>query len=440
MRVVSVNLLLAVAFGAPAMAAPAHAAPVSAHAMVHSCCTPSAMKERIFSEAKRLGSDYIRVDVELNGIFAAADAEPNWSGLDEVIELSKKHRLPVLGIVLAPPAGADEEDFGRLAGEVAEHAAGTIGHWEIVNEPDGAWAFDGPPEQYALMLSAAYDEIKARAPRARVLLGGLMRPHEPAWLERVFATPGADAIHKFDVANVHLRGPVEAVVRRYGEFRAWLAARGFEGPLWVTEHGYPADPAFQTDGAYAGGDASQAAYLTQTLVGLGEAGAEQVFVTLRDNLEGEYASEGVENIGAAPDYVTTRRPSFTAVRRLVDDWEQVMSWRHEQRENERLTAQYQATAAAAAQKTKIARADFHQARLLVHDAQDALEAPPAARKKAARERIVRRLTLRLERARALLAGRRAVLLWDNAVTRWQRGRAYEHAVAVELLKRRIAGG
>ena len=423
------------------MAAPAQAAPISAHAMVHSCCTPSAMKERIFSEAKALGSKYIRVDVELNGIFAAPDAEPNWNGLDEVMKLSEKHRLPVLGIVLAPPAGSDEEDFGRLAGEVAEHAAGTIRHWEIVNEPDGAWAFDGPPEQYALMLSAAYDEIKARVPSAKVLLGGLMRPHEPGWLERVFATPGADAIHKFDIANVHLRGPAEAVVRRYREFRAWLAARGFEGPLWVTEHGYPADPAFQTDRAYAGGDASQAAYLTQTLVGLGEAGAEQVFVTLRDNLEGEYASEGVENIGAAPDYATTRRPSFTAVRRLVDDWEQVMSWRREQRENERLMAQYQATAAAAAQKARIARAEFRTARLLMHEAQNALaEAPRPSGKKVARERLARRLALRLERARALLAGRRAVLLWDTAIARWQRGRAYEHAVAVQLLKERIAGG
>ena len=116
-----------------------------------------------------------------------------------------------------------------------------------MNEPDGDWAFEGTPEEYAAMLSAAYDGIKARVPDAQVVLGGLMRPHEPGWLERVFATPGADAIHKFDIANVHLRGPVDAVVRRYGEFRAWLGAHGFDGPLWVTEHGYPADPAFQVD-------------------------------------------------------------------------------------------------------------------------------------------------------------------------------------------------
>ena len=76
MGVVSVNLsrglLLAVALGGLGIASPAHAAaPISAHAMVHSCCTEAALKERIFSEAEALGSSYIRVDVELSA--------PDWS-------------------------------------------------------------------------------------------------------------------------------------------------------------------------------------------------------------------------------------------------------------------------------------------------------------------------------------------------------------------------
>ena len=128
--------------------------------------------------------------VRASGGFASADADPDWSGLDSIVELAERHRLRILCLLLAPPAGADEQDFGRMAGEVAEHTAGSIDHWEIVNEPDGEWAFDGTAEEYALMLSSAYDEIKARAPGAKVLFGGLMRPHEPGWVERVFATPG----------------------------------------------------------------------------------------------------------------------------------------------------------------------------------------------------------------------------------------------------------
>jgi hypothetical protein len=434
-RVVRVNLRLAVALGVLAMAAPAHAAPISAHAMVHTCCTPAEEKERIFSEAKELGAGYIRVDVEVNGIFSGFGE--HWGGLDQVIALSKKYDLPVVGILLTPRDYTDVDEFGSRSGQVVEHAGSAIDHWEVLNEPDGDWAFAGTPEEYARMLSAAYDEIKAKRPSAKVLLGGLMRPHDPGWLQRVFDTPGADALHKFDIANVHLRGPVDAVVRRYGEVRSWLGERGFTGPLWVTEHGYAADPAFQTDRAYNGGDPAQAAYLTQTLVGLGELAAPQVFVTLHDgSLDGEYATEGLERIDETPggDYPVTRRESFAAVRRVVDNWDQLMAWRDEQRENEREQRLEQAKAAVWASDAGTARDKFREARLRVHAQQDDLARPSLSAKVAAR------LSRRLDRTRALLAGRRTVLLLKGALAHWHSQRAYEHGVAVTLLKQKIAGG
>jgi hypothetical protein len=435
-RVVRVNLLLAVAGLALAMAAPAHAtAPISAHAMVHTCCTPKAEQERIFSEARDLGAGYVRVDVELDGIFGGLG--PHWGGVDEVIALSKKYRLPVLGILLTPRDYTDADEFASRSGEVVEHAGSAIDHWEVLNEPDGDWAFAGTAEDYARILSATYDAIKERRPDAKVVLGGLMRPHEPDWLQRVFDTPGADALHKFDIANVHLRGPVDAVVRRYGEFRSWLAERGFTGPLWVTEHGYAADPAFQTDPAYRGGDAAQAAYLTQTLVGLGEVGAPQVFVTLHDGgLDGEYATEGLERIDETPggDYPVTRRESFAAVRRLVDGWDQVMAWRAEQREHEQDQRVEQAKAALWTTDARTARDKFREARVRVHSAQDDLARPRLPARTAAR------LSRRLDRARALLAGTRTALLLKGAIAHWHSQRAYEHAVAVTLLMQRIAGG
>ena len=71
MRVLRINLRLVVAFGVLAMASPAHASPISAHAMVYTCCTADAMKERIFAEAEAGGADFIRVDIEMSGIFKA---------------------------------------------------------------------------------------------------------------------------------------------------------------------------------------------------------------------------------------------------------------------------------------------------------------------------------------------------------------------------------
>jgi hypothetical protein len=453
-RVLCVNLRLVVALGVLCMASPAHAAPISAHAMVHTCCMGDALKERIFAEADAVGAEYIRVDVEMSSIFegpgGAKRDEPDWSDLDDLLELAGKHDVKVLGVLLATPAyvstcperwpdsgrcpAADTEEYGRLAGEIAEHAEDTIKTWEVVNEPDADWAFEGSPEEYAAILSAAYDGIKARVPEARVVLGGLQRPDRTEWLARVLATPGADAIHKFDIASAHLRGPVGPVVNRYSAFRAWLGTRGFSGPLWVTEHGYPADPAYQVDPSFTGGDAPQAAYLTQSLVGLGEAGVEQVFVTLRDNLDGEYASEGLVHIDSGPDTSTTRRPSFDAVRRLATGWDQVMAWRREQRENERLAQVHQAVATLEAGEARTARTKFALARVLVHEVQDRYA--HALRSARVRKRLLRRVA----RVRALVAGRRTALLWHTAYARWQRGRAAEHRLAVETLKAQIAGG
>jgi hypothetical protein len=434
-RVVRVNLRLAVALAVLGIAAPAHAsAPVSAHAMVHTCCTPVAEKERIFSEAKAVGARYVRVDVELDGIFKGA--EPDWTALDHVIELSKKYDLGVLAILLPPHDFTDAEEFGERSGEVAEHAGAAVSHWEVLNEPDGEWAWGGTPDEYARMLSAAHDAIKAKAPGDQIVLGGLMRPHEPGWLEQVLAAPGADAIHKFDIANIHMRGPLDAVLHRYGEVRDRLTLAGFTGPLWVTELGYPADPGYQSDPVYRGGEPSQAAYLTQALVGLGEAGAPEVFVTLHDGaLDGEYATEGLERIDETPggDYPVTRRPAFAAVRRVVDQWDHLMAWRGEQRDEEQAQRVEQARAALWTSDAHTAREKFRDARVHVHDVQDDLARRRLPAKTAAR------IGRRLDRARAMAAGRRVSLAWTSAFARWFAERARDHGAAAEQLARQIAG-
>jgi hypothetical protein len=429
-------LLMCVAPGA------VQSAPVSSHAMVYSCCTPPELKERIFSEAAALGAEYVRVDVQMGDVFETDGGgpapSPDWRGLDEVIELAQRHRLRVLGILLNPPSwltscpgrfphhvscpATDAAEFGRLAGRIAAHAASAIDHWEILNEPDGEWAFEGSPEDYGSMLVATHAAIKSRAPGDQVVLGGLMRPHEPGWLERVLAVPGAAG--SFDIANVHLRGPVDAVVSRYREVRERLARQGFAGPLWVTEHGYPADPAFQSDPAHTAGDLGQAGYLTKSLVGLGEAGAEQVFVTLRDHgSEGAYATEGLTRIVEAPGYEVQRRPAFAAVRRVAAGWAQLMAWRSQQRGHEQMQRFCETAATLWRAQALTGRQRLRQARALAADS----------------GRPVISAQRRLRRAQALVARYRRELGWQRAVLAEYRARAALHSAAAQDLRNRIAG-
>jgi hypothetical protein len=170
-------------------------------------------------------------------------------------------------------------------------------------------------------LAISYNAIHSADPHAHVLLGGVMDPGPAgrAWVSEMLATPGVNAVHRFDVANIHIRARaalVGSIVRRW---RAYFARVGFDGPLWVTETGYAADPHFQNDPAYQGGAVAQAQYLVDALTAMIRAGATRAFVTERDSLSGTFASEGVlettDPLTASPRCI--RRPAFYAIRSLA---------------------------------------------------------------------------------------------------------------------------
>ena len=96
--------------------------------------------------------------------------------------------------------------------------------------------------------------------------------------------------------------------------RAFLRGWGRDVPMWVTEHGYSAEQAYQFDPAFRGGEAGQAAYLAQSLPALAKAGAAQVFVTLRDGGDREYAQEGIVTTGFR------RKAAWWAVRQAAEQW------------------------------------------------------------------------------------------------------------------------
>lgn len=310
--------------------------PYALHSRVYSS-SPYGFKRAMFAEAAASGAAGIRLDLQVNAVFE--EPQPRWSQIDEIVALSREFRIRVTGILTGTPVWLarcdwgtpwervgycppkDAQAYARLVSAIVRRTKPYIDTFEVLNEPDGAWNYTGIAQDYAATLSHCYDAIKRANPRARVLMGGVMGPYSMPWVDQVFATPGMGAADKFDVANVHVRGTVAGAGGQVKRWSRFFAERGIHRPLWVTEHGYPSDPAYQRDPRFRHGERSQAGYLRASLRTLLRAGAARVFVTQRDNLDGEFASEGI--LGGtvfdppleAPE--VRRKPAFGAFRRLA---------------------------------------------------------------------------------------------------------------------------
>ncbi len=343
MRTAALGLaVMAIVSGAVARPARAAVDPIGAHSMLQLDDPPSFM-EAMFAQAAAMHAAAIRLDVAPALIFTSPSQPPDFSGLDEVVALAQTYHLRVAADLLTIPtwmancptptndpsrcATDDLAGYESVIGQIVSRADPVIRDWEVWNEPDTGEFFDGTPQQYAFMLRAAHDAITSVDPTDNVLLGGISGVAGTSWLAQVLATPGADAVHAFDTANLHERGDLWQLAPDVTSFRQFLATQGFTGPLWITEHGYPADPQYQYDPGYTGGTAAQASYLEASVPTLIDAGAAEVFVTERDNLAGPFASEGVLGGDVAdpppddPQIVT--RPAFATVQTIADCFAQL---------------------------------------------------------------------------------------------------------------------
>lgn len=196
-------------------------------------------------------------------------------------------------------------------------------HLQIWNEPDGGWAFHGGPRGLRAHPLRRLRGNQAQCARGHRRAGGIMRGSDErggAWLNAAFSTPGVSSWAKFDIAAVHLRGRAAGLAPALPAWREFLRYWRRYVPLWVTEHGYPSDGRWQGDPAFVGGDRGQAAYLSTTLPTLALAGADQVFVTLRDGGGGQFDSEGILEGTGRPGGTLLRKPAWYAVRHAALSW------------------------------------------------------------------------------------------------------------------------
>jgi hypothetical protein len=337
MRVAAVllGLVLSVVLAPSARAATWDSSAIASHAMLY-LDAPPGFREAMFREAAATGATSIRVDVPIPAIVKDQDGPRSWAALDDIVRLARKYRMGVVGLIYGTPwwmarCPKRTEDldyyecpprragpFAALAKEIAARMRGTIDTWQILNEPNNRYVFAGGVQDYARVLIATSRAIRSVNPRARIVLGGLGGPQMQSWPARLLAIPGTRKA--FDVASVHLRGRLKVVTSAVAFWKRRWAELGFHGPLWATEHGYPTDPQFQWDRRFLG-VGGQARYLSRSLPALIGAGVDRIFVTLRDNRGGPWATEGL--IGGTvfdpplQDPQVVRKPADFAVRRFA---------------------------------------------------------------------------------------------------------------------------
>ena len=171
-----------------------------------------------------------------------------------------------------PPS--DNSEFTRIMHFVAGHfSARGVNVFEIRNEPNTArfWQPAPDPVAYTALLRAGYDGVKAAAPGATVLLGGLWT-NDFAFLSQVYRAGGgayfdAVAVHPYTSGSPTAESRTKRKrLRRLSQhsfsalwrIRTTMRRYGDRSQVWLTEFGYTttADPGGVSEDL-------QARYLTQ---------------------------------------------------------------------------------------------------------------------------------------------------------------------------------
>jgi polysaccharide biosynthesis protein PslG len=214
----------------------------------------------------------------------AVKGQYNWAALDTALKTAEAHKVkdvllvlgstptwnasrirpgdyPVPGAASAPKSMAAWEAF---VGAVVKRYAGRISAYQIWNEASLSMFWNGSPEKLADMTKSAYDIIKAKDPKAKVVAASTTVRLEGAF-DRFFPKYLA-ALGKLgwpvDVFSAHLypasKETTDERAAFVGSVKADLTAAGApDVPLWDTELNYglagpgPTNPRQTIEGAKA---------------------------------------------------------------------------------------------------------------------------------------------------------------------------------------------
>lgn len=138
----------------------------------------------------------------------------------------------------SPPR--DYEEFGEFMTDLVNRYKDRIKSWELWNEPDIEWYWMGEPAQYARLLKAGSEAVRAADPEATVVMGGIA--HDTEWFRWLLRDH--QVARYVDVFNMHnyyetwADKPLEDIGPYINEVAEIVARYGEGKPVWMAEVGY----------------------------------------------------------------------------------------------------------------------------------------------------------------------------------------------------------
>jgi hypothetical protein len=163
-----------------------------------------------------------------------------------------------------------------------------VTHWEIWNEPDFPFFWDGTVADYARLLKVGYLTAEQADPNAQIIFGGLANYHlQPNYYEDVLTVfdgdPLAAGYHYFhDILATHSYSHSFATWTHVQRAANTMTAHGLNKPIWLNETGVPAwndypGPVWDPSSPLRATMEEQAAYVVQTTFYATYAGADAIF-------------------------------------------------------------------------------------------------------------------------------------------------------------------
>ncbi len=203
-------------------------------------------RDMTFFMMRAAGLECVRSDFDWRACQPSPDAAPDFSRYDRVVDDAAAQGLAVLPILhgapkWAWPLGDHLPEWRAFVRAAAAHFAGRIPVWEIWNEENIGSFWPNPnAADYVPALRAAYKEIKAADPAARVCFGGTAGA-DSNFIDAAYRAGAKDF---FDILAIHPycapQPPEHFLDEALGRVRGVMARHGDAGkPIWITEIGWP---------------------------------------------------------------------------------------------------------------------------------------------------------------------------------------------------------